>query len=109
MLGLLVWPQELWWLWALALGASQSTVFALALALPVDLLDPGRGAATLSLMLTIGYAGILGGPLIIGVLRDATNSFTLAWLFTLGIGVVMLLLALALPETGGGLRGTAPH
>jgi CP family cyanate transporter-like MFS transporter len=106
-LGLLLAPQQPWWLWMLTMGVGTACVFAIALVLPIDLLDPRRAAATVSLMLTVGYTGILLGPLALGVLRDLTGVFVLAWLPNVATSVAMLLLALVLPETGRGLRGAA--
>ena len=47
----------------------------------------------------------LASPLFAGALRDALGSFTLAFVPTLGLGLVMLALVLILPETGRGIRG----
>jgi MFS transporter, CP family, cyanate transporter len=105
MVGLLVSPLALWWLWCLAMGCALGAVFALALALPIDLLDARRAGATVSLVFTVGYTGALASPLVAGALRDALGSFTLAFIPTLGLGLVMLGLVLILPETGRGIRG----
>jgi CP family cyanate transporter-like MFS transporter len=106
-LGLLLAPLDPWPLWMITMGVGTASVFAIALVLPIDLLDPRRAAATVSLMLTVGYVGILLGPLALGVLRDLTGLFWVAWLPNVATSVAMLLLALALPETGRGLAGGA--
>jgi CP family cyanate transporter-like MFS transporter len=105
MVGLLVSPLAPWWLWCLAAGGALGVVFALALALPIDLLDPRRAGATISLVFTVGYTGALASPLFAGALRDALGSFTVAFVPTLGLGLAMLAVVLILPETGRGIRG----
>src|SRR5207244_2782015 len=99
-------PLQPVWLWALLLGLSLGAIFPLSLALPIDLQDPRRAAGTVSLLLTVGYAGIVPGLLLMGALRDALGSFTVAWTTSLACGVAMLLLILLLPETGRGLAGS---
>ncbi|MBX5491340.1 MAG: MFS transporter [Chloroflexi bacterium] len=103
--GLVVAPLHPWWLWMIAMGVGSSAVFAISLVLPIDLLDPRRASATVSLMLTVGYVGVLLGPLSLGALRDLTGTFLVAWVPNLVTGLAMILLALLLPETGNGLRG----
>jgi cyanate permease len=88
------------------MGCALGAIFALALALPIDLLDAQRAGATVSLVFTVGYTGALASPLFAGALRDALGSFTLAFVPTLGLGLVMLALVLILPETGRGIRTT---
>ncbi len=105
MVGLLVSPLAPWWLWCALAGGAIGAVFALALALPIDLLDAQRAAATISLVFTVGYTGALASPLLAGALRDALGSFALALVPALGLGVIMLALAVVLPETGRGIRG----
>lgn len=104
-LGLLLWPLEPLWLWTSLMGVGTACVFAISLVLPIDLVDSRRAAATVSLMLTVGYAGILAGPLALGALRDLTGSFQIAWLPNVAISGAMLVLGLAMPETARGLRG----
>ncbi len=105
MVGLLVSPLAPWWLWCALAGGAIGAVFALALALPIDLLDAQRAAATISLVFTVGYTGALASPLLAGALRDALGSFALALVPALGLGVIMLALAVVLPETCRGIRG----
>jgi CP family cyanate transporter-like MFS transporter len=105
MAGLLLSPLHPAWLWTALAGGGIGIVFTMALALPTDLLDPRRAGPTVSLVFTVGYGAALVSPLLAGVLRDASGSFTLALLPTVATAVAMLATTLALPETARGLHG----
>jgi cyanate permease len=105
MAGLLLTPLQPAWLWPALAGGGIGIVFTLALALPTDLLDPRRAGPTVSLVFTVGYGAALVSPLLAGVIRDASGSFTLALLPTVATGVAMLVTAFVLPETARGLHG----
>ena len=105
--GLLLTPLHPAWLWTALAGGGIGVVFALALALPTDLLDPRRAGPTVSLVFTVGYGAALVSPLLAGLLRDTLGSFTVALLPTLATGFAMLVTAFVLPETARGVRGLA--
>jgi CP family cyanate transporter-like MFS transporter len=96
-LGLLWAP--LAWQWALAvmLGVGMGGAFALALMLIVQRAADGHVAAALSSMAQgVGYTLAAGGPLLVGVLHDATGDWSgAAMLFAVAGGVAALAGALA--------------
>jgi CP family cyanate transporter-like MFS transporter len=103
LVGLIVLPLQPLWLWTLLMGVGLGGLFPIALSLPIDLQNPRRAAAVVSLELTVGYAAILPSLLLMGALRDALGSFTLAWTTGIACGLVLLVVVLLLPETGRGL------
>lgn len=84
------------WVCASALGFSAGGLFTLALTLPLDATDnPHAAARLIAMSMAIGY--LLGAisPFVIGLARDATNSFRVSM-----IVVAVLALVLALVATG---------
>ena len=68
---------EAGWLWAVVLGIGIGTLFPLAMTLPLDLSrDPGQAGAVTGMMLGIGYSITGLAPLVLGLVRDATGSFS---------------------------------
>jgi CP family cyanate transporter-like MFS transporter len=87
--GILVAPRAAY-LWALLLGVGQGAVFALALTLVVLRSATSETAARLSAMSqAFGYLIAAGGPLLVGLVRDAAGSWGPA---------VGLLLAVLVPQ-----------
>ena len=70
------------WLWAVVLGIGIGTLFPLAMTLPLDLShDPAAAGAVTGMMLGVGYTITGMAPLALGVVRDATGSFSASlWL-----------------------------
>jgi CP family cyanate transporter-like MFS transporter len=93
--GLLVAPDTAPALWATLLGFAQGALLALAF-LMFGLRAPDQEhAAQLSAMAqTVGYAVAAAGPLLLGVLRDATGGWTVP---------VAVLLALLVPLFAAGM------
>ena len=85
------------WLWASLLGFGLGAIFPLCLVLPVDVADgPSHVGATTALMLLGGYliSGI--GPVVLGLVRDATGDFSASiWLLS-GLGFVLVAACLTL-------------
>ena len=74
-LGIVLLP-DLAWLWAALLGVGLGAVFPLVLTLPVDVADgPAAVGSTAAFMLLGGYTLSSFGPVVFGVLRDATGSY----------------------------------
>lgn len=89
-IGLLVSPEGPVWLWVL-LGGIGPGAFPVLLALINLRTRTSAGAASLSgFTQGTGYAIAGTGPLLIGVLYDATGTWTIALLFLLGTLVVLL-------------------
>jgi CP family cyanate transporter-like MFS transporter len=80
------------WLWAVVLGLGIGTLFPLAMTLPLDLShDPAQAGAVTGMMLGVGYSITGLAPLVLGLVRDATGSFSAAlWLI---VGIEGLLFA----------------
>jgi len=78
--------------WAAIAGLGNGAVFTVLMTLPLDL---GRGAAQAAavsgMMLGVGYSTGALGPFAMGVLRDATGSFTSSlWILVAVAGVIGL-------------------
>jgi CP family cyanate transporter-like MFS transporter len=90
LLGIELFPDAAW-LWVVCFGGSSGAVFTLCLTLPLDVSDlPASVASVAAMMLFGGYiiAGL--GPLLLGVVRDATGSYeaSIAVLIVAAAGVV---------------------
>lgn len=80
------------WTWAVLLGLAQGGTFALALTLIVMRSPDARVAAQLSGMAQgIGYLIAACGPMLVGLLRAATGSFSAAAFLFCGIGFALLI------------------
>ena len=74
-LGVVVLPDAAW-LWAVALGIGLGGIFPLSLTLPVDVArEPAEVGAVAALMLLGGYLISGTGPVLLGLVRDATGDF----------------------------------
>jgi CP family cyanate transporter-like MFS transporter len=95
-LGLLVVPTILTWLWVLLTGTG-SIIFPLSLAL-IGLRTRGPdGAVALSgFVQGIGYAAGALGPLLFGILHDATGGWTVPLLFLVATSLVAIVPAFLL-------------
>lgn len=91
LLGLLIAPDSVPALWAVLLGFSQGGLLALAF-LFFSLRTPDQAhAAELSAMAqSVGYLVAAAGPLIVGVLRDATGGWTAPLVFLLVVLIPLL-------------------
>jgi CP family cyanate transporter-like MFS transporter len=89
-MGLLFAPLSTVWAWAVLQGIGQGGLFAIAMTMIVLRSPDSLIAAELSGMAQgVGYVLAAFGPLLVGLLRDATGGFAAsAWLFAaLGLGV----------------------
>lgn len=95
-LGIVLLP-DLAWLWAAVLGMGLGAVFPLVLTLPVDVAEgPASVGSTAAFMLLGGYVLSSAGPVVLGLLRDATGNYQAdLWLLVV-LSVVLLLASLAL-------------
>jgi MFS transporter, CP family, cyanate transporter len=65
------------WVWAGLVGVASGAMFALVMTLPLDLEhDPRRVGALVGMMLGLGYTIGALSPFVLGVVRDATGTFT---------------------------------
>jgi MFS transporter, CP family, cyanate transporter len=88
------------WAWAAMIGAGIGLLFPSMMTMPLDVADhPSDVGAMAALMLGAGYTLAAIGPFLLGVLRDAAGSFTLAmWLIFAITGVILLILLLTSHE-----------
>jgi MFS transporter, CP family, cyanate transporter len=90
--GLVVVP-DAGWAWTTLAGASTGALLVLSLKLPLDLFENARDVAALSgFMLAFGYWTGGAAPLILGVLRDASGSFSASFaaLGVLSLGLLVI-------------------
>jgi CP family cyanate transporter-like MFS transporter len=97
--GLILWPQQGFWLWPAIMGMATAVIFTVCLVVPVDAATSDEVGAFSGLMLTVGYSGVVVGPPLIGFLRDTTGSNFLGLLVMLAIALAQLGLAAIFPET----------
>jgi len=85
------------WLWAVLLGLGIGTLFPLAMTLPLDLSDdPAQAGAVTGMMLGVGYSITGLAPLVLGLVRDATGSFSASLWLIVGIEACLLVSTLGL-------------
>ena len=85
--------------WAVALGIASGGMFSLVLTLPLDLEDdPARVGALVGMMLGLGYTIGAVSPFVLGVVRDATGSFTASLWLIAAFSVLLLGTVAALPR-----------
>lgn len=96
LLGVQLWP-DAGWLWAVILGLGIGTLFPLAMTLPLDLSSDARQAgAVTGMMLGVGYSITGLAPLVLGLVRDATGSFSASLWLIVGIQACLLVSSLRL-------------
>jgi MFS transporter, CP family, cyanate transporter len=87
------------WLWAVVLGVGIGTLFPLVMTLPLDLSDdPAQAGAVTGMMLGVGYSITGLAPLVLGLVRDATGSFSASLWLVVGIEACLLLSTLGLTQ-----------
>lgn len=87
-------------LWAVLLGFGLGAVFPLSLTLPVDVASgPAEVGAVAALMLLGGYLISGLGPVLLGLVRDATGDFGASMWLLVGLSIVLVLACLALSPT----------
>ncbi len=95
-LGISVLPDAAW-LWAAFLGFGLGAVFPLCLTLPVDVAHgPAEVGAVAALMLLGGYLIAGFGPVLLGLVRDATGDFGATMWLLVGLSIVLVAACLAL-------------
>jgi CP family cyanate transporter-like MFS transporter len=88
------------WAWAAMIGAGIGLLFPSMMTMPLDVADhPADVGAMAALMLGGGYTLSAIGPFVLGLLRDAAGSFTLAmWLIFAITAVILVILLLTSHE-----------
>jgi len=89
-----------WFLMALV-GIANGTRFITLLALPVEMMHKREVGTASGIVISIGFAGGVVGPLIGGAILDNTQSLDLSFMVLMGASLVAAFLASRLPENGG--------
>lgn len=77
--------------WTLILGLGLGAIFPLLLTLPVDVADdPSHAGSIAALMLLGGYVLASSGPVVLGVARDVSGSFSTSLWLLVGTAAVFL-------------------
>ena len=84
------------WAWAVLMGAAIGLLFPSMMTMPLDVADhPADVGAMVAMMLGAGYTISAVGPFLLGVMRDAAGSFTLAmWVIFAVTGMITVILLL---------------
>jgi CP family cyanate transporter-like MFS transporter len=98
-LGLLVAPASVPWLWAVLMGFSGFAFPTVIALIPARTRDPAVTAQLSGFVQPIGYLCAGLGPILIGIIHEATGDWTL---------VLILLAATAIPFTWAGMRVAQP-
>ena len=94
-LGLLVAGSAAATLWVVLLGLGQGASFSLALAFfALRSPDPGHAAALSGMAQSVGYLLAAAGPILFGVLRDATGAWKVPLALLLAITACLLIAGL---------------
>lgn len=97
LIAFVIWPDQAVVACALAIGAGTTFAFSVCMAAPASLAPAHRVGLTAGVLLALGYAESTIGPLALGALRDAFNSYEVGWLLVVGLSVVLTLTALGIP------------
>ncbi|MFM9107215.1 MAG: CynX/NimT family MFS transporter [Chloroflexota bacterium] len=99
-LGLVLAPTAfpLAWAWPYLGGTGVAALFAMSLVLPADVAPALRVGAAAGMTLAIGYLGSAIGPVLAGLIKDATGGFGGALRTIPVVGLTMLVFSLFAPE-----------
>ena len=89
------------WVWAVAIGIANGMLFPSMMLMPLDVADhPEDVGAMVAMMFGGGYTLAALGPVVFGLLRDQTGSFTLAMWVIFAITAVAVVVALLSSNPG---------
>jgi CP family cyanate transporter-like MFS transporter len=106
-LGARVITLDMSWIIMVVVGIATMTQFPTLLALPVEMVPKEEVGAASGLVLSVGYAGGVVGPLVGGRILDITGSLSLSLVVLAGVSVAMVGIAFMLPETGSAKKRLA--
>ncbi|MFI6522267.1 CynX/NimT family MFS transporter [Spirillospora sp. NPDC050679] len=90
--GLALAPGTATWLWILALGVGHGGLFTLVLTVPVVVSrDSGEAGRISAMAFFIGYGCAALAPMLVGVMRDATGDFRLAFAILAALAALIIL------------------
>lgn len=89
-LALFVTTPYLMWIWPAFAGFGVAGLFGMGMLMPVDVAPPGKTGMVAGMVLCIGYLASAAGPVVGGVVKDATGSFERALLLlpVLAVGLI---------------------
>lgn len=84
-------------LWAVLLGVGLGGIFPLCLTLPVDVADDSTHVGAIAALMLLGGYLISGfGPVLLGLVRDATGDFSASIWLLVALGIVLVAACLTL-------------
>lgn len=86
------------WLWPVLTGFGVAGLFGMGMLMPVDIAPPGKTGAAAGMVLFVGYLASAAGPVVGGVIKDATGSFEEALLILPAMAIGLTLLAFFTPH-----------
>ena len=86
------------WVWPVFCGFGLAGLFGMGLLMPVDVAPPGKTGMAAGMVLCIGYLASAAGPVIGGVIKDATGSFERALLLLPILAVGLIVVAVFAPR-----------
>lgn len=89
---------HLLWIWPIFCGFGVAGLFGMGMLMPVDVAPAGKTGAAAGMVLCVGYLASAAGPVIGGVIKDATGSFERALLLLPLLAMSMIALALFAPR-----------
>jgi CP family cyanate transporter-like MFS transporter len=108
LVGLLLAPTAMPFLWSTLIGCGLSVVLVLTLAAPAALARPERVGAAAGVFLTLGFIGAMLGPFVLGLLRDVTGSFVPGITVLVATAILMLLGSFGTPTALDTRRPSRP-
>lgn len=93
------------WPLVIIIGVFDSVRTIITIALPIEIMPKEAVGTASGLLITIGFAGGIVGPLVTGRILDLTGSIDLSLFILIGISAAAVVLAFKIPETGLQARG----
>ena len=80
------------WIWPVLSAFGVAGLFGMGMLMPVDVAPAGKTGAAAGMVLFVGYLASAAGPLVGGVIKDATGSFERALLILplMALGLIVL-------------------
>ena len=88
------------WALVITIGIFDSVRTIITIMLPIEIMPREAVGTASGLLITIGFAGGIVGPLVTGRILDLTGSMDLSLVILIGISVAAIALAFKIPETG---------
>ncbi len=86
------------WIWPVFCGFGTAGLFGMGMLMPVDVAPPGRTGSAAGMVLCVGYLASAAGPVIGGVIKDATGSFERALVLLPLLAIVLIAAAFFTPR-----------